>query len=124
MIQKIKFVSIPIQDQNRALAFYTEKLGFQLLNDHPFHQEQRWIELIIPGAETQVVLFTPEGQENRIGQMMNLAWTSNNVQDTYDQYVQRGVEFIQPPQKMPWGTMALFKDSEGNVHCISEQDSV
>jgi catechol 2,3-dioxygenase-like lactoylglutathione lyase family enzyme len=58
MIRGVKFVSIPVVDQDRALAFYTEKLGFRVATDQPFDDKQRWIELAIPGAETGVVLFS------------------------------------------------------------------
>src|SRR5215831_19805327 len=63
MISHIKFVAVPVNDQNRALDFYTEKLGFTIITDQPFNGKQRWIELRIPKAETRVTLFTPEGQE-------------------------------------------------------------
>jgi len=43
MIRGIKFASIPVTDQDRALAFYTEKLGFRVATDQPFSDEQRWI---------------------------------------------------------------------------------
>ena len=48
MIKQIKFVSIPVADQNRALDFYTEKLGFTIITDQPFDDKQRWIELRVP----------------------------------------------------------------------------
>ncbi|HMC56059.1 MAG TPA: VOC family protein [Gemmatimonadaceae bacterium] len=64
MIKAIKFVGIPVRDQDRALDFYTKKLGFSITTDQPFNDTQRWIELKIPGADTGVVLFTPEGHEN------------------------------------------------------------
>jgi catechol 2,3-dioxygenase-like lactoylglutathione lyase family enzyme len=57
MIRGIKFASVPVSDQDRALAFYTEKLGFRLVTDQPFNDSQRWIELAIPGADTRLVLF-------------------------------------------------------------------
>src|ERR1044071_6238401 len=69
MIKAVTFISIPTRDQDRALAFYTDQLGFRVVTDQPFG-EQRWIELRIPGAETGVVLFTPPGQEDRIGGFM------------------------------------------------------
>ena len=59
MIKQVKFISIPVRDQNRALDFYTDKLGFTIITDQPFDGKQRWIELRIPKAETRVVLFTP-----------------------------------------------------------------
>jgi len=72
--------------------------------------------MAIPGAETEVVLFAPDGHESRIGTMTNLAWVSDDIQKTYETYLKKGVEFLGEPQKMPWGTMAIFKDSEGNLH--------
>jgi catechol 2,3-dioxygenase-like lactoylglutathione lyase family enzyme len=66
MITHIKFVSIPTRDQDAALAFYTEKLGFRVITDQPFGP-QRWIELRVGSSETRFVLFTPPGQEDRIG---------------------------------------------------------
>ena len=120
MIKQIKFVSIPAADQNRALDFYTEKLGFTIITDQPFGGGQRWIELRVPKAETRVVLYTPEGQESRIGTMMNMAFTCEDIEQTYKELVARGVEFEGPPQKQPWGTYAMFKDSEGNSFALSE----
>src|ERR1051325_4839801 len=114
MIKQIKFVSIPVADQNRALDFYTDKLGFTIITDQPFDQKQRWIELRIPKAETRVVLFTPEGEEKRIGSFMNMSYVCDDIDKTYAELQKRGVEFEGPPQTQPWGRYAMFKDSEGN----------
>lgn len=120
MIKAVKFISIPTRDQERALAFYTGPLGFRVVTDQPFG-EQRWIELRIPGAETAVVLFTPPGQEDRIGGFMNMAWVADDVQKTYDELVARGVEFVQPPKSESWGTSAIFKDPDGNTFALSSR---
>ncbi|HJT81862.1 MAG TPA: VOC family protein [Chthoniobacterales bacterium] len=114
MIKRIKFVSIPVADQNRALDFYTDKLGFTIITDQPFDDKQRWIELRVPKAETRVVLFTGEGEEKRIGTFMNVSLECDDVAKTYEELRKRGVEFEGPPQKQPWGTYTIFKDSEGN----------
>jgi len=114
MIKQIKFVSIPVADQNRALDFYTEKLGFTIITDQPFDEKQRWIELRVPKAETRVVLFTADGDEKRIGTLMNMSYSCDDIQETYKGLKARGVEFEGPPQEQPWGTYAIFKDSEGN----------
>jgi predicted enzyme related to lactoylglutathione lyase len=76
--------------------------------------DKRWIELAIPGAETGVVLFTPEGQEDRIGTFFNGSFACDNVEYTYRQLKDRGVEFEEEPQKQPWGIYAIFKDPDGN----------
>jgi catechol 2,3-dioxygenase-like lactoylglutathione lyase family enzyme len=68
MITRVKFIGIPVRNQDAQLKFYTEKLGFQILTDQPLGK-QRWIELKIPRAETAIVLFTPEGHEDRVGQI-------------------------------------------------------
>ena len=114
MIKQIKFVSIPVADQNRALDFYTDKLGFTIITDQPFDDKQRWIELRIPKADTRVVLFNAEGEEKRIGTFMNMSYECEDIDESYDKLCKRGVEFEGPPQKRPWGKYAIFKDSEGN----------
>lgn len=114
MIKRIKFLGIPVRDQDRALAFYTEKLGFRVLTDQKFSDTQRWIELSIPGADTGVTLFTPQGQEDRIGTFVNTSWECDSLEKTYRELLEKGVEFTGEPQKQPWGTFAIMKDSEGN----------
>jgi predicted enzyme related to lactoylglutathione lyase len=119
MIKTIKFASIPVRDQDRALEFYTEKLGFSILTDQPMGKDQRWIELRIPGAETRVVLFTLTGQEDRIGTFSNIVFGTDSVEKTHQELSQKGVEFVQPPKKELWGTFAIFKDVEGNQFVLS-----
>ena len=119
MIKQIKFVSIPVTDQNRALDFYTEKLGFTIITDQPFDEKQRWIELRVPKAETRVVLFTPEGDEKRIGSFMNMSYACDDIEKTYAELTKRGVAFESQPSNEPWGTYAMFKDSEGNRFVLS-----
>ncbi|MCB1033881.1 MAG: VOC family protein [Acidobacteria bacterium] len=121
MITHLKFVSIPTRDQDRALAFWTEKVGFQVLTDQPFDGKQRWIELRIPGAKTRVVLFTPDGAEARIGESFNGSFASADVQSTYRAMVEKGVDFDSPPQSQPWGTFAIFKDPDGNRFVLSSK---
>src|SRR5437764_13037107 len=112
MIKQIKFVSIPVRDQNRALDFYTDRLGFTIITDQPFDEKQRWIELRIPKAETRVVLFTPEGDEKRIGSFMNVSYTCDDIEKTYAELKKRGVEFEGPPQKQPWARTRCSKTAK------------
>lgn len=121
MIIGVKFVSIPSRDQDRALKFYTEKLGFKLITDQPFSPEQRWIELRIGNSETRFVLFTPEGDEDNLGQMFNGALACDDVEATYRQLSERGVSFETPPTSQPWGTFAVMVDSEGNRFVLSSR---
>lgn len=121
MIRRIKFVSVPTRDQDRALEFYTKKLGFHIVTDQPFDDRQRWIELSVPGADTGLVLFTPEGQEDRIGSFSGVSFWTDDAQATYEELKARGVEFVQQPQKADWGTAAVFKDPDGNAFVLSSR---
>ena len=73
----------------------------------------------VPKAETRVVLFTAEGEEKRIGTMMNMSYACDEIEKTYEELKARGVEFEGPPQKQPWGSYAMFTDSEGNRFVLS-----
>lgn len=121
MIKRIKFLGIPVRDQQRALEFYTGKLGFRVLTDQQFSETQRWIELSIPGAETGIVLFTPAGQEDRVGTFVNTSWEVDDIEKTYKELQSNGVQFAGAPQKQPWGTFVMLKDSEDNQIVLSSR---
>ncbi|MBI3792417.1 MAG: VOC family protein [Gemmatimonadetes bacterium] len=121
MIKALKFASIPVRDQDRALAFYTDALGFKVATDAPMGPGMRWIELRIPGAETRVVLFTVPGQENRIGTFSGLSFMCDDVAATHAALVAHGVTFRQPPKKEEWGTSAIFSDPDGNEFVLSSR---
>jgi len=112
MIKAIKFTSVSVSNQDASLDFYTKKLGFIILTDQPFNDQQRWIELGIPGAQTGIVLFTPPGKEP--GGFTGISFLCDDVFETYEQFKSRGVEFIAPPKKESWGTSAIFKDPDNN----------
>ena len=121
MIRGISLASIPVRDQDAALKFYTEKLGFKVLTDQPFTDKQRWIELLIPGAESRLALFTPEGHENRIGTFQPLTFWCDDVFATAKTLKAKGVEFAAETKAEVWGTMAIFKDVDGNQFVLSNR---
>ena len=121
MITHLKFMSIPVKDQQRALKFYTEKLGFKVATDQPMGDGQRWIELLIPGADTRLALFTPPGHEDRIGDFQSLTFWCDDVFATAKQLAANGVEFTQEPKAEVWGTFAMLKDSDGNRFVVSSR---
>ena len=118
MITHVKFVSIPSRDQDRALKFWIEQVGMTLMTDQPMGESQRWIELAVRDSVTRFVLFTPEGQEDRIGRLFNGAFACDDVDATHRQLSERGVEFVQSPTRAPWGTYAIFKDLDGNQFVV------
>ena len=120
MITHLKFAAIPTRDQDRALKFWTEKMGFELRTDQPMGP-QRWIELSIRNGTTGIVLWTQEGQEDRIGTFFNGSFACDDVQATYRQLREKGVEFREPPKKEPWGEYAVFMDPDGNQFVLGSR---
>jgi catechol 2,3-dioxygenase-like lactoylglutathione lyase family enzyme len=104
-----------------ALQFYTEKLGFKVQTDQPFTDKQRWIELLIPGAETGLALFTPDGHERRIGTFQSLSFWCDDVFATAKVMKEKGVEFAKEPKTEVWGSVAIFKDPDGNQCDLSSK---
>lgn len=101
MVRGKKFVGIRVRDQDVALSFHTRKLGLKVATDQPFNNKQRWIELLIPGAETGVALFTPEGHE-RVLKF-------------------KGVTYTNEPKNESWGAVGIFQGPDGNRFALSSK---
>jgi catechol 2,3-dioxygenase-like lactoylglutathione lyase family enzyme len=121
MIRGVKIVSIPVSNQDVSLKFYTEKVGFKVATDQPFNERQRWIELMIPGSDTNLALFTPDGHEDRIGKWQGITFWTDDVFATATALKSKGVELAAEPRKEVWGTMAIFKDPDGNQFVFSSR---
>jgi len=121
MIRGIKLASIPVRSQDASLKFYTEKLGFKVHTDQPFNDKQRWIELMIPGADSMLALFTPDGHEDRIGGFQPMTFWCEDVFATAKIMKSKGVEFAVDPKAEVWGTFAIFKDNDGNQFVLSSR---
>ncbi|MGC2617572.1 MAG: VOC family protein [Acidobacteriaceae bacterium] len=119
MIGGIKFVGVPVGDQDVALKFWTEAVGMKVVTDQPFTPTQRWIELMIPGAETGIALFTPPGQEDRVGKFQSISFWCDDVIATSAALKAKGVVFAKEPMEEVWGTMAIFRDPDGNQFVLS-----
>lgn len=115
MITKASTVGIYVSDQDRALGFYTNTLGLEKRADEPMGDgSARWIEVAPKGAETRLVLFTPPGQEDRIGTFSNVVLECDDIRATHEELRARGVAFTEEPSEQPWGLWAQFKDPDGN----------
>ena len=123
MITSISSVSVLVSDQDRSLAFYTQKLGFELQMDAPMGQS-RWIQLAPKGAQTSLVLGLPtpdmppeiyERSKAMIGGFTNFIFAVEDMQATCNELRARGVEFQDEPAQQPWGWWATIKDPDGNI---------
>jgi predicted enzyme related to lactoylglutathione lyase len=118
MIRGVKFVSIPVKDQDKAIAFYTEKLGFRIVTDQPFNEHQRWIELGIPrSAETRVVLFKFDNSLQP-GMQMNISYWTDDLETTVRNLKAKGVKITMEPMTADWGAAAAFQDVDGNTFVV------
>ncbi|MGI4733117.1 MAG: VOC family protein [Janthinobacterium lividum] len=119
MLRRINYVGIPTSDQERALIFWTEMMGCIVTTDR-LVGDKRWIELAIPGAQTGLLLLTPDGQEDRIGTFFNGSFGCDDVEYAYDKLRARGVEFTGSPEKKPFPHV-YFKDPDGNIFFLSSR---
>ena len=120
----VRFAELPVVDQDRAVAFYTEKLGFRVAEDVPYGDGWRWLTLEIPGAQTKILLTRKTDSVEEDG-APRLALTVDDIHDTYRRLREKGVVFLGEPTESTWGSrevFALFRDSEDNLLMVGTDD--
>jgi catechol 2,3-dioxygenase-like lactoylglutathione lyase family enzyme len=120
-IGQISTVMVPVADQDEAIAFYTEKLGFEKRSDTPFGDGNRWVEVAPKGAATTVALVQPmEGQETGIE--ARVALDSRDIDGDHAALRERGVDVDPEVMRMggPVPPMFFFRDQDGNRLLIVE----
>jgi catechol 2,3-dioxygenase-like lactoylglutathione lyase family enzyme len=131
MINKVSHVALLVRDQQEALEWYTDKLGFEVRSNEPFpnNPEIQWITITPPGqTELEVILqppeWGPEGEPedraNLIGKAPGFVLETTDCRKDYKELTAKGVDFIDPPMEMPWGVSALLVDLYGYVHNLVE----
>jgi predicted enzyme related to lactoylglutathione lyase len=124
MISAVRSVGIYVGDQNRAKEFWTNAMGFELIQDTPMGEgadAPRWIEVTPPDKNVILVLFTPDDARDQIGTFSNVLFTCDDIQKTHKELTARGVEFAEEPSKQFWGWWAIFKDSDGNSYGLGQR---
>jgi catechol 2,3-dioxygenase-like lactoylglutathione lyase family enzyme len=130
MLKQLTHVNVWVQDQDEALAFYTDKLGLELRDDVtvPEMGNFRWLTVGVPGQPEVALALLPvpgppvfdaETSEQlktilAKGAAGGLFFTTDDVQGTYEDFKGRGVEFQQEPTQQPYGLDAGFRDPSGN----------
>ena len=127
MINRVGTVSVFVSDQDRAKAFYTDVLGFELRADVPFNPgaAARWIAVAPKGSATEIILYLPDDNwahyRQVVGQSQALSLDVSDMPAVYAELQAKGVTFVQEPDSQPWGTYAIIQDSEGNRLILVEQ---
>lgn len=124
MISYVHSATVLVQDQDAAVDFYVNALGFEKRMDNPFGERSRWIVVAPPGGQAGLALLRPEdvGQEgDSAGGSTGISFIADDVKATYEQLTSRGVTFTSPPQTMPWGATATwFTDPDGNSYFLTD----
>jgi catechol 2,3-dioxygenase-like lactoylglutathione lyase family enzyme len=121
-IPQVGTVIVPVSDQDRALEFYLDKLGFEKRTDSPYGDGERWLEVAPPGAATTIAIVPPrEGQsagiETRVG------FTTEDVDADHADLRARGVDADEAVMPMgdPVPPMFFFRDPDGNPFFVAQQ---
>jgi lactoylglutathione lyase len=118
MIRNIKTVAIYVEEQDRALAFYTEKLDFKVYLDQPRGPKMRWVEVAPPDAQSHLVIFPRTMMPDWEQKKPSVVLACDDADATFRELSKRGVIFTDPPKRMPFGTFGVFVDADGNQLAI------
>ncbi len=125
----LHFAIIFVRDQERALRFYADQLGFRVVVDQIIEEPGvRWIEVAAPDGTANLALaqVTPgPDSEKLVGRDTNIYFLTEDVHATYNEWSSRGVHFQSPPQKPPWGGIfTRFEDVDGNSFGLAGFDEL
>lgn len=135
MITKMSHATIYVKNQQEALEFYRDKLGFEVDTDAKIGEDFRWLTMRIkdqPGFE--IILMEPKAgmmlDEESAAQLRSLidkgvlgagVFETKDIQKTYEELKARGVEFQGPPTEQSWGIATVFKDNSGNWFSLGQE---
>ena len=122
MKQHLAHVAIVVKNYDEAIKFYTEKLGFDLIEDTVLSETKRWV-LVSPassdGCKLLLAQAATEEQQSRVGNQTGgrvfLFLHTDDFWRDYNNYVEKGIRFVRPPVVQEYGTVAVFEDLYGNL---------
>jgi len=122
MKRSLAHIALVVRDYDEAIAFYTQKLGFTLVEDtYQPEQDKRWV-VVAPAGPTDTTLLlarasTPEQERfigNQAGGRVFLFLSTDDFWRDYHQMTAAGIRFVRPPTLASYGTVAVFEDLYGN----------
>jgi uncharacterized glyoxalase superfamily protein PhnB len=123
-IERVVCITVAVKDQEEALKWYTEKLGFEKRMDMtPPAQgngpKMRWLT-VSPKQDSELEIVLATWFPGKVGQNLPVILQTTDCERAYAEFKERGVEFSQPPQARPYGTEAVFKDLYGNTYAMRQ----
>jgi predicted enzyme related to lactoylglutathione lyase len=124
VISGVNKVVVPVDDQARALEFWTERVGFELERDESYGDE-RWIEVSPPSGGPLLVLSPREPANPRPevpGELPHspIFFDCDDIEATFNEMRERGVTFAKPPERQYFGWWALFEDPDGTRYALGQ----
>jgi len=117
MLKKVAYVGVFVNDQDKALDFYTKVLGFERRVDNPTPGGPRFLTIGVQGQDFELVLWpgTP-GQGQPVFGRASAAYTLevSDCRKMFEDLKSRGVKFETEVEEYPWGYVAVFQDPDGN----------
>jgi catechol 2,3-dioxygenase-like lactoylglutathione lyase family enzyme len=122
MRQSIVHLALVVRDYDEAIAFFTQKLDFELLEDtYQPEQDKRWVVVAPSGSKGTTVLLAraskPEQEPfigNQAGGRVFLFLATDDFWRDYRRMTERGIRFVREPSEQPYGVVAVFEDLYGN----------
>ncbi len=131
MKQHLAQISILVADYDEAIQFYTQKLGFILLEDTQLSETKRWVKVAPPGSTECCLLLAKAASEqqsryvgNQSGGRVFLYLHTDDFWRDYHQYADNNIRFIREPVKEEYGTVAVFEDLYGNLWDLVEPSKI
>lgn len=119
-LTNLELVSVPVSDQDRAKAFYTNVLGFAVLADNEMGPDMRWVMLRPPGARTNITL-TTWFPGMPAGSLTGAVLGCDDLEATVAELESRGLEFDEAEiQQASWGRWKTFRDPDGNSWVLQQ----
>jgi uncharacterized glyoxalase superfamily protein PhnB len=120
-IDRVSTVTIAVTDQDEALEWYTEKLGFEKKMDVR-SPEFRWLT-VAPAQQVDVEFLLASWFPDRVGKNATWILSTRDCQGGYEELKEKGVEFSEQPTVRPWGIQAVFSDLYGNQYALVQQSA-
>jgi catechol 2,3-dioxygenase-like lactoylglutathione lyase family enzyme len=123
VIGQVGRVAIPVGDQDRAIEFYTQKLGFSVDADIPVDENYRWVEVTPPAGGTPLAIVPPPpSARDRIGIDTGVILTTDDIDEAHTELRDRGVDVDADVSRMggPVPPMLWFRDQDGNTLLLVE----
>ncbi|MFC0627939.1 VOC family protein [Kribbella deserti] len=115
---KLELIAVPVSDVDRAKAFYSEQVGFNVDHDHKVSDEVRFVQLTPPGSACSISIGTGFSTQEP-GTAQGLQIVVDDADAARQHLLDRGIEASEV-QEFPWGRFVFFSDPDGNTWALQQ----